>query len=372
MKRFLMILMVAALSLPAFAQSDTAVPQSGYWTSTITQTTSCEGAENSTGYEPLPVGYQSVVPMTVSDDASQLSIENFLLTRDESGDYHSAVIPTDPETIPEGETYAEFARASVTSASSIVIERGKVFTSDLCAPFGTYELEFLSEQVPAEETGSFKPGLWAVTNSESSEPLETCQYIAGVISVDDNGFPTINNFRLTPISDTDYSLTIHWETDFPALDISLTAESDDRFTGSYSSVPPTNSAEAACSRTFEGTFVREMSLGAEAGANEAVDSSIIPKSGDWEFAYTEQNVEGDCQNDFNSQPYTLALEVSEDGGTITSSLGWELHRDDNGYYVSAPGDFVVEAVSSELLNLTVEFPSSGCVVTQTGTATWQG
>ena len=113
-------------------------------------------------------------------------------------------------------------------------------------------------------------------------------------------------------------------------------------------------------------------MGSEAAANEPVDSAIVPKSGEWLSAYTDQNVEGDCEINSVSQPYTLTLEISEDGSTITSSLGWEVNRIDNGYYVSAPGDFVLEAVSSELLNLTVEFTSNGCVVTQTGTATWQG
>jgi hypothetical protein len=370
----------AAAAIPVVAQKDDTVPTSGYWTRTITKVTPCELSSGRMSGTSVPIGYQDTVLVSVSDHGKTISIAVQTLNLVKTGIYQTDYVPDKPETMPKGADSANFARLNVNSSEKFSFESGTSFRNLKCpkgAAFVTYDFAFVSADKPASEIGPVKPGFWSF---KEIKPLEsTCpEKSLSSVDVDADGFVTYigpdtdGAYRLQKQPDKTYSVKLTADSSQNNSDspISVTIKSDQSLIGTYK-VPYTE-----CQISFEGNFVREITLGKDAEQRAAVDTSIIPKSGIWTFTYTDQKIDGVCSSSLElSNQFDNLITVSKDGKAMTvGSLSSEIiTRSENGYYIKSSGKFAALAKSPELLIIESQIvpQSQTCLVMGTGIATFK-
>lgn len=400
------LLAVGNTGANAVKAQSTGTVKSGYYSSTITQTTAC--AETNEFVNGVIMGQQESIPLSVSDDGQTVWLRSLILTKDVAGAYVTSYTPEKPDSFPKMENLnsVDYGKLTFKNADTLIFEAGVQYNSQekltaKCVPVVIRELKFQSTERPTgqPDAGPLKTGAWQtkVTKlSSQCDPLVLGKPFNAdydKFAVNAQGIPTINGYPMQNKSEGEYNLVFSNATFFrlgqsaktaPGIESTfydVSIKSDQSIVGSYRKelTVSGNKPITSCTATFDGKYFGESKSDAfvKSVLQRSQTTKDVPKNGLWTITLADETVEGKCKI-AKGYTFTQSISVSADG--LELSLYREnyngrfiLRRASNGYYISTGNNSVIDVKSPELLSITDVYHDldPSCVFTQTSTATWQ-
>lgn len=382
-RHVLLFLLLTLPLLSSYAQTEEPItPKSGYWQSTMQDEVTCRDKDGINWGMLWQEGYQSVIPVTLSDDGNGLYIYDVALRRYQDG-YHSELFPSRPDTFTsQFNTYAELIVHDEEHMSLNMggLDQQRVESDgSICLHYTVYELDYMGNERPTPPPAPLQAGYWNLMLESHETNQEYCDLAyASTIYINGDGQPQYYHFIVGQNDAGEIRLDITNRGNREDHLI-ITPTSEDEFTGLFD----INGCKFDLVGKFEGEFLTLSSYD-----DLGIDPSVILQSGLWNpYAGTNTTVlDGTC--DAHDMIYlNEVIQVSEDGQWIDfiTQFGIStLQRDEKGlytgtYYNSAKKEIIylaIEPLSPTSFNYYLEnkqtHDGESCIVLQTGRGSWGG